>query len=310
MLSPLSTPAQVRQAALDRLAAVDFVPDVDPARYERMLSALHDQEWRPLHTQVDSNWIRWCEWPDCLRSFNVLTGPDPKTDGAGWIYLRTGTHLLLCPDHANAGHRPQHFADWKPGDTTINTSCECGERGYGLAPASTTVCVEWWRHHVRQLPEQPAAEAEPDQDLVQRTARELAGFQLRLGPNTLAAIRAGQDQVLLTGGERDDVARAAVAALHGGTPPIREDFTPMIDLDAQAQRELLELAARAVIEDQFASTGTVQRRCRVGYATAERLMDQLHELGVVSPREGTRARDVLVTVDQVDEVVARIRGAA
>jgi hypothetical protein len=95
-------------------------------------------------------YVRWCEWPDCLRSFNVLSGPKPETDGKGWIYVRTGMHVLLCPDHADTGHRPQHF-EWKSGDTTIRTSCECGERSGDLEPTTNARCTEWWREHVQAV---------------------------------------------------------------------------------------------------------------------------------------------------------------
>jgi hypothetical protein len=98
-----------------------------------------------------TEYLRWCEWPDCLRSFNVLSGPKPATDGKGWIYVRTGMHVLLCPDHADTGHRPQHF-EWESGDTTIRTSCECGALSGDLKPTSNARCTQWWREHVTALP--------------------------------------------------------------------------------------------------------------------------------------------------------------
>lgn len=104
--------------------------------------------------------LRWCEWPDCLRSFDVRTGPS-EADGKGWIYVRTGMHVLLCPDHANAGHRPQRF-EWEPGDTTIRTSCECEARSGDLTPTNHATCMEWWRTHVLgATPTTDPAPAEP-----------------------------------------------------------------------------------------------------------------------------------------------------
>lgn len=146
-MAPSSDPS--RSIALEAITrAAPGLTSIAP--YERALSALHDLGWRPLGTEADPRYLRWCEWPDCLRSFNILDGPDPERDGKGWIYVRTGTHVLLCPDHANAGHRPQRF-EWQPGDTTINTSCECGDRGERLKPTTNERCVQWWREHVRKL---------------------------------------------------------------------------------------------------------------------------------------------------------------
>lgn len=95
----------------------------------------------------DARMLRWCEWPGCLRSFHAATGPDPAIDGKGWIRVRNGDSILLCPDHADAGHRPQRV-EWEPGWGYVNTSCECGARGERVTPASLDGNNRWWREHV------------------------------------------------------------------------------------------------------------------------------------------------------------------
>ena len=70
------------------------------------------------------------------------------------------------------------------------------------------------------------------------------------------------------------------------------------DLDCANCAAKMEEAIKCVIEAGQASTSLLQRRLKVGYARAGRMIDDMEQMGVVGPHQGSKPRDVLMTYNE------------
>ena len=93
----------------------------------------------------------------------------------------------------------------------------------------------------------------------------------------------------------EHIERQAEAAPGGGSGGEEED-------------SMLQSAIEIVVESGQASVSMLQRRLKLGYARAARLVDQMEERGIVGPFEGSKPRQVLITRDQWKEMVLRRQG--
>ncbi len=65
--------------------------------------------------------------------------------------------------------------------------------------------------------------------------------------------------------------------------------------------DLFRDAAEACVQNQGGSTSLLQRRLRIGYGRAARIIDQLHSAGILGPPDGSKPREVLIGVEQIEE---------
>jgi S-DNA-T family DNA segregation ATPase FtsK/SpoIIIE len=86
----------------------------------------------------------------------------------------------------------------------------------------------------------------------------------------------------------------------------REAMIADVTSDDATDQDLVRAARELVVRSGLGSTSMLQRKLKIGFARAGRIMDELEELGVVGPSEGSKARQVLMTVEQLESFDADV----
>lgn len=149
-----------------------------------------------------------------------------------------------------------------------------------------------------------------------RTILDMAGAEKLLGKGDMLFYPIGAPKPRRVQGafiSDADVEKLVEYIKKQGQPEYNETVVqPVAEAEeAQAPRwedELLPDAIRMVMDTEQASVSMLQRRFRVGYTRAGRLIDTMENMGIVGPSLGSKARDILMTKDEVEELLARYEG--
>jgi len=150
-----------------------------------------------------------------------------------------------------------------------------------------------------------------------RTVLDMNGAEQLLGNGDMLFLPADRAEPLRIQGafiSSEETGRVVDWLREAGRRLNAEEIAPPVDIIAEASEleiaalderdELFFAAARVVVDHDQGSTSLLQRRLRVGYSRAARILDQLERANIVGPPDGTKPRDVLITTDDLETLEA------
>ncbi|MGA4902582.1 DNA translocase FtsK [Streptomyces griseoincarnatus] len=233
-----------------------------------------------------------------MRSLYVHLPKDGSPDGLGDIFPADGSINCLTDREIDALTELGLWHDWT---TPPPTGKDDGE-GAVLPPQPSGI------GSFAPPPAPPKPRTVKDKVLA-AVDRQMTAKEIRAQVDAAAGSVRNALSDLVTEGRLQQVD-------HGIYAPVDQDAATAVENGQAAQPAstpdgvdgtLVVEAASLVISSQFGSQSMVQRKLRVGFALAGRLLDALEERGIVGPADGSKARDVLVTPDVQDDVLRELR---
>src|SRR5690625_1707135 len=136
-----------------------------------------------------------------------------------------------------------------------------------------------------------------------RTILDVGGAEKLLGKGDMLYIPVGMSKPIRVQGaflSDEEVERVVQHCINEQTVSYKEEMIPeeQSELEQEVEDELFHDAVQLVVEMQSASVSMLQRRFRIGYTRAARLIDAMEDRGIVGPYEGNKPRVVLISPDQ------------
>jgi DNA segregation ATPase FtsK/SpoIIIE, S-DNA-T family len=142
-----------------------------------------------------------------------------------------------------------------------------------------------------------------------RTILDMGGAEKLLGRGDMLFLPVGASKPVRVQGaflSDDEVEQTVDFVIAQQKAQYQEEMIPteVVETTSEVQDDLYEEAVQLVVDMQTASVSMLQRRFRVGYTRAARLIDAMEERGVVGPYEGSKPREVLLSKERHEELTS------